>query len=218
MGGAATSLAGVRAELFTERVLYLPSENALFVADLHLGKGSTSRSLGLYLPGTPDVDDLAVLTAAVEQTASARVFVLGDLFHDGYAASDEHFHLLDSWLETLSAEVVLIVGNHDRKALALISELPIGIVHDSLELGSFLLSHEPLVEAGRYTLCGHLHPGIHFRDAAGCSHRAKAFWKSDRQLVLPAFGSLTSSAPPPARPNDKLYICAETQLLEVTAR
>ncbi|WOO42193.1 ligase-associated DNA damage response endonuclease PdeM [Rubellicoccus peritrichatus] len=208
-------LAGSKLELLPQKVVYLPAESTLLVADIHLGKSASHRGLGLYLPQGADAEDLERLRQLVRQTRSQHLIILGDLFHDRQAMAVDTMTLFENWLESLDVEVTLVIGNHDRKALKKVTELPISIRSEAYTLGSFLLAHEPQEAEGKFTLCGHLHPGVRVKDSAGCAHRAKAFWLTDSQLVLPAFGSTTSMATVAARAGDRFYVCADDRLFEV---
>lgn len=204
--------------LYPQRVAFWPAEKTLFVADVHLGKSASRRSQGLYIPEGADTDDLELLRSMVEKTGAEKVLVLGDMFHDSYAITDEALQMLSHWLGLLNSELSLLVGNHDRRAARKIKDLPMKIKSDAFAMGSFWLSHEPEVKAGYYTICGHLHPGIRLKDNAGCTHRSKAFWRASSQLVLPAFGATTSMATMPAQPGDMLYVCAGDQLYPVESK
>ena len=205
--------------LYPQKVAYWPGEKIAFVADMHLGKGASRRSHALYTPQGSDLDDLNDLKDIVEKTGAERLIILGDLFHDSYVMGDETLEIFSHWLEGMSAEVTLLIGNHDRKAMGKIDrELSMEIQSSSYVLGDFWLSHEPEELEGFYNLCGHLHPGVRMRDKAGCTHKSKAFWVTPSKLVLPAFGTTTSMTTMPTKPNDMLYICANNGIFPISVK
>ena len=202
-------------KLFPSKVAFWPEQDTLFVADLHLGKSESHRKLGMYLPTGSDADDLDHLLKICHETDANKLIVLGDLFHDAHALDQGSTAAFKTWLKRLDADFTLLLGNHDRKLAVEINRLPIEIETSPYPLGPFWLSHEPELKSGYINLCGHLHPGMSFKDAAGCNHRTKAFWKSPGQLVFPAFGSTTSLGNANTKPGDILYLCADNSLIEV---
>jgi len=213
-----TQVADETLHLFPEMVVHWPSQNVLFVSDIHLGKSASQRSRSLYIPLGSDEDDLVLLETLVKNTKSEKLIVLGDLFHDSFALSVDTMLTFKSWLKSLGIEVTLIIGNHDRKAVKKIANLPIIIQNQGVSLGPFFLSHEPEIVEGHFTLCGHLHPGVRYRDEAGCFHKAKAFWIGSSQMVLPAFGSTTSMTTISAQKGDMMYVCGDQNLYQMPVR
>ena len=64
--------------------LYRPGEQALLVADLHLEKASWFARLGQFLPPYDSHATLSALAGDVERTGAARLYCLGDSFHDRF--------------------------------------------------------------------------------------------------------------------------------------
>src|SRR4029453_18721479 len=78
------SFAGETFVASSEGALYWPAQNALLVADLHLEKASWFARLGQFLPPYDSVATLTALAEVAEQPGGARVFSLGDSFHDRF--------------------------------------------------------------------------------------------------------------------------------------
>jgi len=165
--------------------LYWPAERALIVADLHLEKASWYAERGQMLPPYDSRATLEGLAGALKATGARRVLCLGDSFHDnkGPARLEPHAAgMLDALVR--STDWVWIAGNHDRAAGA-----P-GTWADELELGGIRLRHEARAGETAPELSGHFHPKLRLtlrgrRIARPCAVR------SDRRMILPAFGALT---------------------------
>ena len=72
----ATEMCGVKLQLQAECGVYLPDQNSLLVADLHLGKEATFRRHGIPVPGGSSDGTLQSVTAMLEShvgTPSDRV-------------------------------------------------------------------------------------------------------------------------------------------------
>src|SRR5436190_17204269 len=64
--------------------LYWPAQEALLVADLHLEKASWYARLGQFLPPYDSHATLTALAGEAESTGAARLYCLGDSFHDRF--------------------------------------------------------------------------------------------------------------------------------------
>jgi uncharacterized protein len=73
-----TSLAGTACALDLSGALYLPDEDTLVVADLHLEKGSSFARRGSLLPPYDTRATLAILAAATARYTPRRIVALGD--------------------------------------------------------------------------------------------------------------------------------------------
>ena len=112
-----TTLCGERVVLHSERALHWPAGDALFVADVHLGKAASFRAGGVPLPRGSTQADLARLASLLARTKAGRLVVLGDFLHaraGRVAALDVSFK---GWRAAHpDVEVVLVRGNHDDRA------------------------------------------------------------------------------------------------------
>lgn len=205
MSGVDLNIRGQTIRLLPGFAAYWIERRTLLVADLHLGRSGAFRASALSLPTGSDADDLHRLNAHIENTSAARVVILGDLFHERSGMTDDTRALLDAWLRATPSEVWLVEGNHDRRCRPYGLTASMRVFECAVTDGPFQFAHEPQSTGGAFTLCGHLHPGVGLRDAAGCRHRAKAFWRRADALVLPAYGALTSHAAVPTEPGSRLY-------------
>ncbi len=208
--------------LFSQRLLVLPERvliwkeaATLLVADLHLGRSPAHRSKGLYLPSGSDAEDLRQLTELSQHFGVERIIILGDFFHARSGMTEETYRVVGEWLEGLSAKVILVEGNHDRRAGRYAPDWPLEIHDHPYREAPFAFAHEPQAIQGYYTFCGHLHPGYRIQDAVGARHRTKAFWFREDHAILPAYGSLTSLTPVDPAPKDTVYLCADEGVVRI---
>jgi uncharacterized protein len=179
------SFAGEELALVGGRALCWPREAALLVADLHLEKASFFARHGQMLPPYDSREALERLAAAIRLTGTRRVFCLGDNFHDADGAARLEPHaagMLDAL--TRATDWVWIAGNHDK------GQAPQGTVVEELEVGGLILRHEALPGEARAELSGHFHPKLRVTTRGRLISRPCAV-RSERKLILPAFGTLT---------------------------
>lgn len=236
-GGLAVELAGETVCLLPRRALWWPATRTLFVADVHLGKAETFRTLGVPVPAGPTEATLARLGALVDELAADRLVVLGDLLHARPAQAPATMSALRDWRRRRSSlHCVLVRGNHDDRAGDPPAELGVEVVCEREPLGPFLLCHapvamrdagarplanegrgsEPVAPAGSgvgadrrpgYALAGHEHPAVRL-GGRGESIRLPCFRVGPTGAVLPAFGDFTGAATVSRAGPDRLYAIA----------
>ena len=167
--------------------LFWPARSALLVADLHLEKASWFARLGQFLPPYDSHATLSALAAVVEQTGAARLYCLGDSFHDRSGCdrlpAGARALLLDL---TARLDWTWIVGNHDPG----FADHCGGKLADEIELGGIILRHEAVRGEPRPEMSGHFHPKLRV-SISGRRVSRRCFVVSPTKLILPAFGSLT---------------------------
>jgi len=173
--------------LGADRSLFRPRDRALLLADLHLEKASFFARHGQMLPPYDSRATLERVALAIRETGARRVFCLGDNFHDdnGPMRLEPHAAGMLAAL-TRAVEWVWITGNHDANAEAQAG----GAMIDEVEVGGVILRHRARPGEIRPELSGHYHPRLrlivhHKRIVRPC------LVKSERRMVLPAFGALT---------------------------
>lgn len=201
--------------LCPEKAVFWKSEKALLISDLHLGKINHFRRSGIPVPHKANDHNLEVLVDLIDNCKPARVICLGDLFHSHYNAEWETFGEV---VKHYSAVVFdLVQGNHDimggyqyvRKGIR---------VHDSLQIGKFLLTHHPLdtVPDGMYNIAGHIHPAVSLRGRGRQAITLPCFCFGERQALLPAFGKFTGLAKIAPGKQDRIFIVAEDRVMAVS--
>lgn len=179
------SFAGQEFALSAGNALYWPAENALVVADLHLEKASFFAAHGQMLPPYDSRETLDRIARALGETGARRVYCLGDSFHDSHGPARLEPHAA-GMLAALVRVVdwVWITGNHDRR-------LDVeGTVVEELACAGILLRHEARPGHTAPELSGHFHPKLRLSVRGRRIARACAV-RSDRRMILPAFGALT---------------------------
>lgn len=211
--------------LLAARALWWPRRRTVCVADLHLGKAATFRSVGIPVPDTTTAHDLSRLTGLVRDLGAERLVILGDLIHAAAGRSPETLSHAARWRrEHRSLDVLLIRGNHDARAGdppadwgMRIADEPYGEAGD----GRVMFAHYPEAAEraadGGAVLCGHLHPAVRLRGAVS-SVRAACFWMRAGVGVLPAFGSFTGTLVVTPAAGDRVFVVCDGEIVEAGAR
>jgi len=200
-----------------QRALWIPSLDALLVADLHWGKAATFRAAQIPVPMGTTTADLQRLTIALHGTAASRLIILGDLLHaaTGWHASTEA--AVAQWRDRHPLlDITLVRGNHDQRAGDPPSTLGIQCIDGPINLGPFLGMHEPAPGSDdHYVLCGHVHPSASLRGRGRQSLRLPAFVVGASRVILPAFSSFTGTGMYQYETGDRLYAIAGDEVVPV---
>jgi DNA ligase-associated metallophosphoesterase len=209
-------LAGERVRLLAERALYWEREKTLIAADLHWGKAAAFRAGGIPVPRGTTAADLARLGHALWHTGARRLILLGDLLHAREWRGAETVRTIREWRAAArDLELVLIRGNHDRRAGDPPSDFGIEVVNGPLRAGPFALRHEPERVEGAYVLAGHVHPGVTVRGPGRERLRLPCFALGRSVGILPAFGEFTGTALTDPGPGGRVYVIAGDDVVEV---
>jgi uncharacterized protein len=181
------SFAGHEFFASSEGALHWPAERALLVADLHLEKASWFAAGGQLLPPYDSLATLEVLSQEIGRTGVARLYCLGDSFHDRFGC-ERLAEGARELLKTLTSRLdwVWIVGNHDVGFVDLCG----GRIEDECEVGGIILRHEAASGESRPELSGHFHPKYRL-SLRGRSVSRRCFIASQTKLILPAYGAFT---------------------------
>jgi len=219
MSDIGLTLAGELVYLMGERALYWPGTSTLVVADLHWGKASTFRAAGIPIPIGTTSDDLARLDSALRRSGARRLVVLGDLFHAKAGRIASHtLAELRRWRSLAGTfEILLIRGNHDRHAGDPPNDLQINCVNAPAFVPPFIFRHEPVDVEGAYGLAGHVHPGLTLVGRGLQRETLPCFLIGPRGAIIPAFGSFTGLGTVQPGPEDRAFVIAADEVLEVAA-
>ncbi|MGF1569448.1 MAG: ligase-associated DNA damage response endonuclease PdeM [Nodosilinea sp.] len=208
-----------RLQLLPQKALYVEALRSLLVSDIHLGKAETFQYHGLPVPSQINQATLQRLQDLCTQFQPDHLWILGDLFHHPAGLTDG---VIDAWLKFLQATQVtahLILGNHDRRLQATLSQLSIECFVDAVDADGLLLSHEPSAGGDRLNICGHVHPCM--RLSLGCDRlRLPCFhWEAGQhRLTLPSFGEFTGGYDISLAPGDVAYVVAEDEVVAFEQR
>ena len=209
-------LGGAALELLAAGAIHWRARRCLIVADAHFGKAATFRARGVPVPQGTTRETLARLEAVCARTQPASIVFLGDLFHAPEAHAPATLAALRAWRAAHAAlEVVLVEGNHDRKAGAPPPGLGIEVRPEPWRIDGLALCHHPQFVPGAHVLAGHLHPAVRIGGRADDSVRLPCFWLREGLAVLPAFGSFTGGARFDRAPDDRVVAIAEDRLYEI---
>jgi len=211
--------------LLAGRAAFLPATATLLVADVHLGKAATFRRAGIPVPEGSAQGDLARLVRLAAEQAARRVVVLGDLLHAKGGCTDAVWAEFRDCRRRIAAEIVLVLGNHDRGlaagATALAERLGIDACVGALDEPPFRFVHEPASARGdsagdRTVVAGHLHPTVAITAPGGDRLVERCFVAEPGAVVLPAFGSFTGGHRVATAPGRRLWVARDDGVVEVT--
>lgn len=207
---------GEELRLLPERAAYWVRARTLLIADPHFGKAAAFRAAGVPVPAGTTEGTLARVDATLARTGATRLVFLGDFLHARGGRSPATFATLGAWRDRQAQlEVVLVRGNHDRRAGDPPAELRISCVDAPLVEQPFALVHDPAPVDGSYALGGHLHPAAAMIGRGRQRARLPCFWFSGQWAVLPAFGEFTGLATVCPGAGDQLFVVAGDEVHEV---
>lgn len=207
-----TTLAGEQVLLLGARALYWPAHKALLIADLHLGKADVFRRAGIGLPSGGTGDDLDRLSVLLQRHAVETLWILGDVLH-GAAHRAAWYRRWQGWREQhATLEIGALAGNHDRALPK--ADLGLTLLGEQLQVGPFLLRHDPHPHPSLHVLCGHVHP---LARLPGMQRRWPAFWLRERLTVLPAYSRFTAGIAPVLVTGEQLVACVEDEAIALPA-
>lgn len=197
------------------KAIFWEEQQALLLADLHLGKAAHFRKKGIPVPKQVQQESWDKLHAVLLDFQPKQVFFLGDLFHSHYNESWKDFIKLLHQFDYISFE--LIKGNHDILPEEHYQNIPLTIHTEPFAFSPFLLSHHPMLEIpeGFYNLAGHIHPCV-FLHGNGRQHlKLPCFYFGKQSGLLPAFGAFTGMATIQPQQGDVVFVIVEEKVLQV---
>lgn len=105
-------------------------------------------------------------------------------------------------------------GNHDILKDCWYKETAIEVVYPTLQIGSFLFSHDQCETSGDlYSVCGHIHPGVLIHGLGKQSLRFPCFYFAQAYCILPAFSKFTGSVAMDKSLANAVYAIVENELV-----
>ncbi len=201
---------GEALDLDASGAIFWEAQQALLIADVHLGKIEHFRKNGSPLPAILGAKNYVKLDAAIQQYAPKKIYFLGDLFHSELNSEWKRF---ENWVNRQQIELHLIKGNHDVIHSTAFEALGINI-HKNLSLGPFFLHHEP-IKSENYVICGHVHPGFRLQGRGKQYLPLPCFYQQKNQLILPAFGAFTGQHYIQPEEGEKVYLIAKDKVFSI---
>jgi len=173
--------------VIADRAAVLPDADALVLADLHLGRDSTSA---VELPMGERADVLDRIATLLDEYEPATVVLAGDVLHSFATVPPDvpaTVGGLEGMVHDAGADLRVLAGNHDTMLASLVG----GPVEGARRLsdGTVVVhGHDvPALAADRYVV-GHEHPAIVIEGARRpCALDCDDQYRGASVLVLPAF-------------------------------
>ncbi|MEM1927328.1 MAG: metallophosphoesterase [Acidilobaceae archaeon] len=186
-----------------EAALYVSSENAVVVSDIHLGFESAMADLGVFPPRRQLRRALESLSRIRATTGASKLIVGGDLKHVFEKLTrqerEEVTRFVERAYELGFKEVLVVRGNHDNYVSGLLKKLGAIWIEGYLELEKSVVithGHEVHEVNADLVIIGHEHPALEI-SVGGFRERLPVFLVAPRAssgyfIVLPAMGEYQS--------------------------
>ena len=196
------------------RVAFWKENSMLLISDVHLGKVSHFRKFGAAVPQKIVLKNFQLLTEAVDFFHPETVCFLGDLFH---SSLNNEWKLFEQWVSKTAAKIILVAGNHDIISPLKYEALHIQVVSE-IQSNEFLLTHHPEEREGFFNFSGHIHPAVKLRGTGRQTLRLPCFFKSEHQMIMPAFGEFTGLHILKPSKNDEVFALTKEIVFQVELR
>ena len=191
--------------------IFWENKSLLLISDVHLGKVGHFRKFGAAVPRKAVHKNFILLDELVKHFQPFHICFLGDLFH---SSLNKEWNLFENWVEKTAAKITLVVGNHDIIAPEKFQDLGIEIFEE-LVLDTFLLTHHPEERDGYFNFCGHIHPAIYLKGFGRQRLKLPCFFKTKKQLILPAFGEFTGNHTLTPKEEDEIFVVVDNEVIKI---
>jgi len=212
-------VAGETLWLLAEKAIYWPARRTLIVADIHFGKATAFRALGVPVPRGTTTQNLQELDALMARYACDEIVFLGDFLHAKAAHAPATLGAMQAWrLRHSQLRLTLVRGNHDLHAGDPPASLDMAMVDEPHALGPFALCHHPDLASETYVLAGHIHPVFHLHAGRSRKHdslRLPCFLIGRSRAILPSFGAFTGGHAQPVQAGEQVFVTAGEAVFRV---
>ena len=201
-------LEGETVLLLAQKALYWPARRMLVIADIHFGKAAAFRALGVPVPRGTTTENLDALDALMALHPVDQLMFLGDFLHARASHASATLAAMLAWrLRHPGLRLLLVRGNHDKRAGDPAAALGMEIVDEPYTDGPFSFCHHPDIAADGYVLAGHVHP-VYVLATRVDSVRLPCFQVGPSRMILPSFGSFTGGFVVTAAPGERIFVSA----------
>jgi len=197
--------------LLPDKAIWWKERKLLFISDVHFGKVDHFRKNGLPIPSSAGVDNYVRLSRLIERHQPNSILFLGDLFHSSSNMDWEVCKTFFAGYPNITLE--LVIGNHDLIPVYELKQVFDQVHETPIQLGPYLLSHEPESPSDLYNICGHIHPAHRLKVKGRPSLRLPCFYFDDNRCILPAFGSFTGMHTLSRQKGDHVYVVADGEVI-----
>ena len=173
--------------------LHMPAQNAIIIADLHLGYEGVLRMEGVAMPRYQEKVIMEKLSSIIKKYGPEKVIVNGDFKHNFGRNLKQEWQEVSNVLKFLckKGDVVLIRGNHDNFLKNIASKFDVTMA-DKYDIKGITIAHGHKDVRGKKMIIAHEHPSIKLRDRVGATLSLPCYLFSDEIIVMPAFSPLAS--------------------------
>ena len=211
------ALLGQNLILTPGRALFWTEEKLLVIADPHFGKAQVLRERGIPVPDGITNEDLNRLSRLMDHFHPKRLLILGDLIHDRIDHRVRFNRLVDHWRRQHSdVEFLLVTGNHDLRSGDPPAEFRFEHVTGEILIPPFTFKHKPKLDGSVYGFAGHLHPAVTVTGKGPLKETLPCFSFGPRVALMPAFGFFTGFQVIRPTADDRVYVIAGDEIIEMT--
>jgi putative SbcD/Mre11-related phosphoesterase len=187
---------GIR--LSAGHAIYCRDDDALAIADLHLGYEASLQAEHVTIPRFQMEPMLEKLAGLLARFTPQLLIINGDLKHEFSHNKKQEWDEVETLLDALAeVEVVVVRGNHDNYLQTILARKNIRMVDFfSITDGKIVFQHghKNFDHGKKFQIFAHEHPVIRFRDEVGAQVTLPCFLYDEKNefLVMPAFSPLAS--------------------------
>ncbi len=197
--------------LHSSGALFWQEKCILLISDVHLGKISHFRKFGAAVPQNAIQRNFDLMDEVVNFFQPKILIFLGDLFH---SSLNREWKLFEKWTSTVISDIVLVAGNHDIISPVKYEALGIQVTSE-VQLEGFLLTHHPEERERFFNFSGHIHPAVRLSGSGRQTLSLPCFFKSEHQMILPAFGTFTGTYVLEPKETDEVFAIANKTVFKV---
>ncbi len=205
-------LEGQTFQLHHTGACYWVEQDAILLADVHLGKSAHFRKHGMAVPSQADDKEYDKLNDVIATFQPSRIWFLGDLFH---SYQNAEWHFFEQWVRMQTIDMVLVMGNHDVISKSRFEQLGIKTTMQ-LQMGNLLLTHHPVEQPGAFNIAGHVHPAVKLTGVGRQRIKVACYFCTDYGMVLRAFGDFTGTYVLKPVKGNRVFACVENEVIELS--